>query len=303
MRMNSKSPFQKHEKAYRIKNKAADEATVYIYDEIGWFGVLAEDFIKDFADIKAPTIHMRMNSPGGNVFDGAAIYNAIKQHKSKVVTHIDGLAASISSVIALAGDEVRMAENSFFMIHEPWSLVLGDAEGLRKEADLLDKIGGMILNTYKTKTDKEDDEIRAWMKDETWFSAKEALDAGFADAIEEEEEIEEDDVSAKLFDLSIFNNVPSELKNKRQMPSKRDLESILRDAGCSKSEAKAILAEGYPGGEPGRDAQDNLTEPPKPTLRDVEPVKVKAKEKKRDKIADLIIRAKRAASGSQATLH
>lgn len=300
MRMNSKSPFQKHDKAYRIKNKASGEATVYIYDEVGWFGVLAEDFSKDFADIKAPTIHLRLNSPGGNVFDGAAIFNAIKQHKSRVVTHVDGLAASIASVIALAGDEVRMAENSFFMIHEPWSLVLGDAEGLRKEADLLDKIGGMILNTYQSKTDKDADKIRAWMKDETWFSAKEALDAGFIDAIEEDEEAEGEDVAAKLFDLSIFNNVPDELKNKRQMPSKRDIESILRDAGCSKSEAKAILAKGYPEDESGREGQRDSEVAPELARREAVAAKVETK----DKVSRLIIRAERMApKQSRQTIH
>jgi len=297
MRINNHSPFQRGDRSYRIENKA-EESTIYIYDEIGWFGVLPEQFAKDLAAIKASTIHVRMNSPGGNVFDGAAIFNALKQHKSRVVTHIDGLAASIASIIALAGDEVRMAKNAFFMIHEPWSLVLGNADGLRKEADLLDKIGGMISDTYIDKSGKKEEEIKDLMAEETWFTAKEALAAGFIDEIEED--IEEEEINDKLFDLSVFNNVPDELKSKRQKPSKRDLESILRDAGCSKSEAKAILAKGYPDDESGRDAQAGITEPPKPTLRDVEPVKVEAK----DKVSQLIIKAEQMApKQSTQTIH
>ena len=100
MRLNNRSLFKPRAKnSYRIENKAsADESTVYIYDEIGWFGILAEQFIKDFNAIKSNTIHVRINSPGGSVFDGSSIYNAIKQHKSTTIVHIDGLAASIASI-------------------------------------------------------------------------------------------------------------------------------------------------------------------------------------------------------------
>ena len=102
---------------YRIEAKADAEATVYIYDEVSWWGVSAQQFAKDLAAIKAETIHLRLNSPGGAVFDGMAIYNALKAHQAKVVVHIDGLAASIASVIAMAGAEVRMAENAFLLVY------------------------------------------------------------------------------------------------------------------------------------------------------------------------------------------
>ena len=101
--------------------------------------------------ITAGTINVRINSPGGNVFDGVAIANAIKSHPAKTVVYIDGIAASIASIIALAGDEVVMAENAFFMFHEAWSITIGSAEDLRKEADLLDKIDGVLAQTYVKK--------------------------------------------------------------------------------------------------------------------------------------------------------
>ena len=133
--LRDKSYFNKSaDGAYRIENKADKEATVYIYDEIGFWGITAEKFVKDFADITAKTIHVRINSPGGSVFDGHAIANAIKQHKSHTIAHIDGIAASISSVIALAADETVMAENAFFMYHQAWTIDIGKRRRFQKNS-------------------------------------------------------------------------------------------------------------------------------------------------------------------------
>ena len=261
------------------KSAKATEATVFIYDEIGRFGVNAGDFIKDLNGIKAKTIHLRFNSPGGSVFDGTAVFNAIKQHKAKTVSHIDGLAASISSVIALASDEVRMAENAFLMIHDPWSMVIGNADIMREEADLLDKIGGTIAKSYMDKTGKDAKEIKKLMAAETWMTADEALEMGFIDAIDENEEDEK--AKATLFDLSVFANVPDTLMKmeaKKDL-NERDLEKVLREAGgCSRSQAKEILAKGFAAIQDVRDAQtesdgqdvrDAQTE--ETPLRDAEP--------------------------------
>lgn len=245
-----------------------DEATIYLYDEISWFGISAEKFVKELNDIKAGTIHLRINSPGGSVFDGTALYNAIKQHKSKVITHVDGLAASIASIIALAGDEVRMGENAFLMIHEPWSMVIGGADIMREEADLLDKVGGTIANIYMNKSGKSLEEINDYMATETWFTAQEALDTGLIDTIEG---TKGEKMQATLFDLSIFANVPEQLKEK-VMPTARDIERILRDAGCSKAQAKSILAEGYKDDLRDEDSTDVVLPPAKEQdLRDVDP--------------------------------
>lgn len=241
--MNHKSLFKPKAKGkYRIENRTEAESTVYLYDEIGWFGVLAEDFIKDLNNIASPTINLRVNSPGGSVFDGTAIFNAIKQHKSKVVAYVDGLAASISSVIVMAADEVVMAKNAYLMIHEPWSIAIGTAEDFRKEADLLDKVGGTIAETYMDKSGKKEEEILDLMGAETWFTAKEALENGFIDRIYEDEQPENAKVT--LFDLSVFANVPDNLMEKKT-PDKRDIEKILKESGLSGKQAKALLSNGY----------------------------------------------------------
>lgn len=266
MRLKNRSFFNpKINGLYRIKNKA-EEATVYIYDEISWFGVQAEQFVKDLNNIKAKKIHLRVNSPGGSVFDGTSIYNAVKQHPASVIAHVDGLAASIASVIIMAADEVHMSENAFLMIHEPFSFVIGNADDMRHEADLLDKVGGTIMQTYMDKTGKGEDEIKDMMAKETWFTAQEASDMGFCDHVDKETK---EKAQLVLFDLSVFANVPDTLKENRQ-PTARDLERVLRDAGCSAKQAKSILSKGVDGDL--RDEETaNALQPANLDQRDVEP--------------------------------
>lgn len=232
------------------------------------------------------------------MFDGAAIYNAFRQHKSKIVTHIDGLAASYASVIAMAGDEVRISKNAFLMIHNPWSIAIGDADDMRATADLLDKMQGTIAEMYADKTGKEIDEIKEIMTAETWYTAQEALEAGFVDKIEDLDEKTE--AKAKiLFDLSVFNNVPNALLENRQSPTEKEMERALRDVGCSIKQAKAILADGYQKEAP-RDVETSIETPQasvetprdvgKPAPRDVEqPKQVK------DRARALLIKAEQVA--------
>jgi len=281
-----RSPFGKIKGKYKIENKAND-ATVYIYDEIGWFGIEAARFAKDFSEIKADTIHIRINSPGGDVFDGTAIANTIKQHSAKTITHIDAIAASIASIIALSSDEVIMAENAFFMFHEAWSISIGSAADFRKEADLLDKIDGVLAKTYVNKTGKDEVEIKDLMAAETWLTAKEALEMGMVDQIEEGGE-----VNASMFDLSVFANVPDCLNGECEIGEElnpRELERALREAGCSRNQAKEILAKGLVE-ESVRDAQkideakQNEREAQTDPLRDAETAK-------EDKVSDLLTRA------------
>lgn len=203
---------------------------------------MAEEFVKDLNNIKSPTINLRVNSPGGSVFDGTAIFNAIKQHPSRVIAHIDGLAASISSVIVMAADEIVMAKNAYLMIHEPWSFVIGTADDFRKEANLLDKVGGTISEAYMERSGKEESEILNLMGAETWFTAKEALENKLIDRIHEDDK--EGSAKATLFDLTVFANVPETLMEKKQ-PDKRDIEKILRESGLSNKQAKSLLSNGY----------------------------------------------------------
>ena len=157
-------------------------AEISIYDAIGGYDVNAKQFVDELKEINAETINLRINSPGGSVIDGNAMFNALQRHPAKVITHIDGLAASMASVIAMAGDEVHMADNALLMIHNPWTMSIGDADELRADADLLDKMSASILSAYG-RSQYEAEEIKNLMDEETWFTAQEAFDAGFVDHI------------------------------------------------------------------------------------------------------------------------
>jgi ATP-dependent Clp endopeptidase proteolytic subunit ClpP len=169
-------------------HKASDgeaEVEVSIYDEIGFGGVTAKDFMAEVKKLKGQHIHLRINSVGGSVIEGAAIYNALRRHKGGLTVHVDGLAASMASVIAMAGEEVFIADNAMLMIHNPWSMTMGDADDLRKEADVLDKLKNTLVNAYARKTGMEAEDIAAMMDEETWLNATQSVAMGFADEIED----------------------------------------------------------------------------------------------------------------------
>lgn len=166
-------------------NKADDHADIYIYSEIGFWGITANDFAKDLKEVKAKTITMHINSPGGSVFDGLAIHNMVKKHAAKVTAVVDGIAASIATVIALGADTVKMSAGSLWMIHDPSAMVGGTAEDMDKAAEALRKMTDSIAGIYQAKTGKPLEDIKAKMADETWFSASEAKEFGFVDEIDE----------------------------------------------------------------------------------------------------------------------
>jgi len=188
----------------RVVRAETDEPEILLYDEIGWWGITAEGFKRELDALAAPTIHVRINSPGGNVFDGIAIYNALREHSAHIVTHVDAMAASMASMVALAGDEVRMAENAFFMIHDPWVFALGNVRELRKTADTLEKLGGSLEATYEKRTGATHEQVRAWMEEETWLTGAEALEAGFIDMVVTEDADETALEAAASFDLSVL---------------------------------------------------------------------------------------------------
>lgn len=170
---------------YEIRQEA-DEATVYLYDLIDpYWGVGAAQFVKDLSTISASTIHLRINSPGGDVFDGRAMATALREHKARVVAHIDGLAASAATYAVMAADEVEIAQGAMVMIHRAASLTWGNAEDMRKLADVLDKIDDSLVAEYVRETGQDEETIRAWYDAETWFTAEEAVEHGFADRLSE----------------------------------------------------------------------------------------------------------------------
>ena len=192
-------------KWYNIQGKATDVvADIYLFDEIGMYGISAQDFINDIKDLKDTPINLRINCVGGDVFDGMAIYNIIKKRTAKTTAYIEGIAASMGSVIALAADEVVMAENSLFMIHNAWGGAMGGAEDMRKTASVLEKISGEIANIYQKKTRLLYDRIIGMMDEETWLNAQEAYDLGFIDTISDSIKV------AAKYDVSKFKNITTE---------------------------------------------------------------------------------------------
>jgi ATP-dependent protease ClpP protease subunit len=162
---------------------ASDTAELYLLGSIGgWFGISAEEVIGDLRRISASKIKVFLNSKGGDVFDGLAIFNALRAHPAKVETIVLGLAASIASVIALAGD-VSMYATSMLMIHEPHALTIGRAKEMRDMAALLDKTSGVLADVYQRRTKQEPETVRTWMHDERWFTAAEAKESGFVDVL------------------------------------------------------------------------------------------------------------------------
>ncbi|NLW81408.1 MAG: Clp protease ClpP [Desulfovibrionales bacterium] len=168
-------------------NAAKSEATVYIYDAIGgWFGIDPREWVPEFNSITAKTIHLRINSPGGSVFDAQAMKTAIAQHPSRVVAHVDGMAASAATTLAIAAREVEMTNGAMWLIHNAWGLAMGGAEDLESYADLLRKATSAIAQDYVRKTGKTIAQVKAWMDAETWFTASEAKRHGFVDRIFED---------------------------------------------------------------------------------------------------------------------
>ena len=195
---------------YNIQSKQSTKVVdIYIFDEIGTFGMNAQSFIEEIKDFKNSDINLHINCVGGDVFDGMAIYNILKKRTAKTTVYIEGIAASMGSVIALAADTVVMAENSLFMIHNAWGGANGEAKDMKKTAALLDKISDEIADIYVKKTKLPYDKVKDMMDEETWLNADEALDLGFIDSISDAIKI------AAKYDVSKFKNITNEeIKNK-----------------------------------------------------------------------------------------
>lgn len=181
---------------------AADTTEILLYDEIGVWGVTAKDFVTALDKITTPNIVVRINSPGGDVFDGLAIYNALANHKANVTCLVDGLAASAASFIAMAGDTVSINESAMMMIHRAWGFAIGNHTDMADMATVLSKIDGQLAGIYAKQTGKSVEEMSALMageSDGTWFTAQEAADINLIDEIvvPGEQSDEQDEETAK----------------------------------------------------------------------------------------------------------
>lgn len=190
--------------------KDSDEADVRIYDAIGAWGITADAFVRDLARVSAKTINLRLNTPGGEVFAATAIHNALVEHPARVVVHVDGVAASAGSFIAMAGDEVRVADNAYVMIHNARGGVMGEAEDMRRYADLLEKMNHTIAGMYERKSGKSREHWRGLMDAETWFTAEEAKAEGLADTVYAAEK--RPARATASFDFKIYNKIPDPVR-------------------------------------------------------------------------------------------
>jgi ATP-dependent protease ClpP protease subunit len=164
---------------------------IIIYSDIGpdFFGEgITDAWVKDKLDEMkdAEEITVRINSVGGDVFHGFAIHNLLKEHPAKITVKVDGLAASAASVIVMAGDSINMADNAMMMIHNPWTIAIGDSAEMAKTAERLDKVKSSIVKTYENRTGLSGEEISNMMDEETWLTTAEAIDRGFADKQDEQ---------------------------------------------------------------------------------------------------------------------
>lgn len=228
-----------------MKKSAENTADIFVYGEITKYAWTEEgehsaqtfkNELDELGDVE--NINLFVNSPGGSVFEGITIHNMLKRHKAKITAHVDALAASIASVIIMAADEIRMPSNSMLMIHNPWTMTIGNASDLRKQADDLDRIGESAIQSYLSKAgDKlEDSKLRELLDAETWLSAQEAYELGLCDSVESANEM------AACIDeeyMSHYINVPKSLKEKpKNIISAEEMEQRKKIA----NEAKANLS-------------------------------------------------------------
>ena len=181
--------------AKTITNAEGEETLqLFLYDAIDeYWGIGPTYFVEALEGNESKPIDLFVNSPGGYVWDGRAIQSILARHGATVTAYIDGIAASAATTVVMGADERYMAKGSRFMIHNAWSLAIGNSKDLRDEADLLDKVDEDIAQDYIDVTGKSDEQIKQWMLDETYFSAQEAVDEGFADGIQNASSESDDD--------------------------------------------------------------------------------------------------------------
>lgn len=170
-----------------MRAKGAKQGEILIYEDVGagWFGgVTAKQFAADLKGLgPVESIDVRINSYGGDVFDGLAIYRQLVDHPAQIIAHVDGVAASIASIIAMSGDEIVMAEAGFLMIHNAWGMAVGNANDVRAYADRLEAVSDQLAGVYVARTGKQKKTVCDLMDAETWFTAEEAIANGFATSV------------------------------------------------------------------------------------------------------------------------
>lgn len=209
-----------------------DTTEMDIFGPIGEWGVSATHVKEILSDVNTSSIIVNVNSPGGDVFDGIAIHNMLRQYRGDVEVRVMGLAASAASVIAMAGDTIRIADGAFIMIHNAWAVAVGDKRAAAKMAETLDQIDGALVQLYAARTGGKERDIADMMNAETWLGAEAAVEAGFADEILENE----DKADASAWDVKAYKNAPKPLLARRAKGSQAN------DASASSVSVADLLA-------------------------------------------------------------
>jgi ATP-dependent Clp endopeptidase proteolytic subunit ClpP len=223
---------------YDIKAAAGNTpAVISIYDEIGMWGITAKEFIASFNSIKDQNVELHLNTPGGSVFDGLAMFNAMKNSGKNITVRVMGIAASMGSYLAMVGNKIIMAENTFLMVHSPLNGLYGNAADMREMADILDKIGNTLASTYVARSGQSPEEVAALLSKDTYLTAAECLALGFCDevspAITATAKFEHEHLPAHI--QALFNPVASGGDD----PEDPD---AIAAAAAAKAEADAALA-------------------------------------------------------------
>ena len=229
---------------YAPANAASETATIQIFDQIGedWFGgsgLSGKQFSDVLAEVGNGPLLVEINSPGGNVWDGLSIYNQLRGRKAPVTTRVVGIAASIASIIALAGDRVEMAEAALMMIHDPSGMASGTSEDMRKMADALDQHAQVLVGVYAKKTGRSPESIRAAMKSETWFTTSEAVAFGLVD-----KPIKQLAMAAKWHPRAVTKTAPETVKNNLRRGIEQYEEGLAGDGlePATVADAKSLIS-------------------------------------------------------------
>ena len=228
-----------------IEAKKGKSTDIFIYDEIGVHGITAKSFLQDLKDLGGKDITLHINSTGGDVFEGQAIYTALKNYTGKVTAKIEGLAASMATVIALAADTIEMTSNSLFMIHSPMSNVFGNKSQMRKQINALEKVEATMLKVYSKRTGLDEEKISYMLDSETWLSADEAKEMGFVDAVSGKVEIVakyditgfEKKTAEEI--LTTFGNKPLKTENQMDEVTMKNWFTEIKNLIVGKAEAEA----------------------------------------------------------------
>lgn len=237
--------FQVRGATFAVDKDGEDKTTVYLYDEIGIWGVSHAAFAERLAEIDSPQIDLRINSPGGDFFDAVGMYNDLIDHPAHVTAHVTGVAASAASILAMAADRVEIGNKAKIMIHNAWALSIGNRHAHRAAADFLESLDDDMIDIYAMRSGADAADVRNWMDEETWFAGAAAVTAGLADGVAASAKRKAD--AKASYDLSVYARCPEDLLERDDdvPPTKRDLERALREAGCSRTQARAMLAKGF----------------------------------------------------------